>query len=148
MDLIGLLAFQHSLVSPSSSTVVHQLVLLYMFNTSPPPPAIFSIVNLIIDFARLIPDHMCTTVHHSLAAYDRIVVHGDEFYSVVAPGSGRVFRYNEDPDFKPIDQGEGSCKYLERPPGGVAQLIKHSPVSLTCHIGCQDLNPDTTKEFF
>ena len=55
---------------------------------------------------RVIPDHMCTTVHHSLAAYDRIVVHGDEFYSVVAPGSGRVFRYNESTDLKPVDQGE------------------------------------------
>jgi len=67
-------------------------------------------LSMTFNFTRVIPDHLCTTVHHSLAAYDRIVVHGDDFFSVVAPGSGRVFRYDESPDFKPIDKGRTLMK--------------------------------------
>jgi hypothetical protein len=32
---------------------------------------------------RLIGDHVCTTVHHSLAAYDRIIVHGSQLNNLV-----------------------------------------------------------------
>jgi hypothetical protein len=63
---------------------------------------------------RLIPDHICTTVHHSLAAYDRIIVCSDDFNKIIVPNSGKVFRYNDWEELKPIGQGWWSLTFLGR----------------------------------
>ena len=59
---------------------------------------------------RLIPNHMVTTVHHALAAYDRIIFCGDQFVKIVIPNSAKTFRYNEQDEFKPIEQGNLTLK--------------------------------------
>jgi len=47
------------------------------------------------NFTWLIPDHMDTTATSTLAAYDRIVVSGQNLIDSVVPGSAQVFRYDE-----------------------------------------------------
>ncbi len=60
---------------------------------------------------RLIPDHMDTTVHHALAAYDRIIFCGSDLMKTVVPNSAKTYRYNEDAEFKPIKQGKIVYRY-------------------------------------
>ena len=48
---------------------------------------------------------MVTTVHHALAAYDRIIFCGDQFVKIVIPNSAQTFRYNEQEEFKAMDHG-------------------------------------------
>jgi len=47
------------------------------------------------DFHWLIPDHIDTTATSTLAAYDRIIVVGEQLRSSVIPGSAGVLRFDE-----------------------------------------------------
>ena len=47
------------------------------------------------DFHWLIPDHVDTTATSTLAAYDRIIVVGEQLRSSVIPGSAGVLRFDE-----------------------------------------------------
>ena len=44
----------------------------------------------------LIPDHMDTTATSTLAAYDRLIVVGDELFNAVIPNTAGVLRFDED----------------------------------------------------
>ena len=46
-------------------------------------------------FHWLIPDHVDTTATSTLAAYDRIIVVGEQLRSSVIPGSAGVLRFDE-----------------------------------------------------
>lgn len=47
------------------------------------------------DFHWLIPDHVDTTATSTLAAYDRIIVVGEQLRSSIIPGSAGVLRFDE-----------------------------------------------------
>ena len=47
------------------------------------------------NFHWLIPDHLDTTATSTLAAYDRIIVVGEQLRSSVVPGSAGVLRFDE-----------------------------------------------------
>ena len=47
------------------------------------------------DFYWLIPDHVDTTATSTLAAYDRIIVVGEQLRSSIIPGSAGVLRFDE-----------------------------------------------------
>ncbi|XP_023335778.1 deoxyribonuclease-1 isoform X2 [Eurytemora carolleeae] len=47
------------------------------------------------EFNWLIPDHMDTTTTNTLAAYDRIVVWGEELLKAVVPNSAQVYRFDQ-----------------------------------------------------
>ena len=51
---------------------------------------------------------MDTTANQTLAAYDRIVLYGDQLIKSVVEDSAKAFRYDDHPDFGDIDQGENN----------------------------------------
>ena len=52
-----------------------------------------------------ITDHVDTTTNQTLAAYDRIILYGDQMVKLVVQNSAKAFRYDEEQEFGTIDQG-------------------------------------------